>query len=135
MDNKDNKKIFVERKLNDDNESSLFSEQLEPKKNKKNNKDKVNIEKIFMGYGITDKDFIKVTDFCKAKIKEKKNDMAKDIAEFVKNNLEKPGNEWFVFVLDNTKKSDTYDFCLSSTKGKNSMIFQINNYKFHIFCC
>ena len=110
MDNNDNKKIFVEKKLNDDNESSLFSEQLEPKKNKKNNKDKVNIEKIFIGPKITEKDFINVTDYCNAKIKEKEKSMAKDIAEFVKNNLKKSGNEWFVFVLDNTKKSDTYDF-------------------------
>ena len=90
-----------------------------------------------MGSEISDKDFIKVTDFCNAKIKEKKNNMAKDIAEFVKNNLEKSGNEWFVFVLDNKKKIDknNFDFCLSSTKDKNTMIFQINNYKFKIFCC
>ena len=119
------------------NDSSLISKPIEPKINKISNKDNINIKKIFIGDKITDEDFSKVTDFCNAKITEKKNNMAKDITKFVKNNLEKSGNEWFVFVLDNKKKIDknNFDFCLSSTKNKNTMIFQINNYKFKIFCC
>ena len=118
------------------NGSSLFSKPIEPKINKINNKDNINIKKIFIGSKITDEDFIKVTDFCNAKITEKKNNMAKDVTKFVKNNLEKSGNEWFVYILDNTKiiNKNNCDFCLSSTKGENSIVFQINNYKFHIFC-
>ena len=130
------KKEPINKNIINNNESPIEIIPLELELNNINFKVKYSFQKIYKGPDISDEDLKKISNCCCAKmIENNKYQLSKRISAFLQKNLKK--NDWFVFIIDIKKKIDqkTYDFSFTSAKTKSSMIFIINNYKFHIVCC
>ena len=98
-----------------------------------------NYQLLFIGPDIKNEQLNKILNYCysvclsiNSILRDEK--LSKNIANYLKESF---GNDWFVFISDVNKiyKKDSFDFDLSSTHKNRTMIFIINNKKFHLICC